>query len=333
MKRCTVCTLPESFPGITFDSAGVCSECLALEKTKHHAPTAERLRPQLDEIIEESRSRSPMYDALIGYSGGKDSTYLTYILKKKLQLRVLAFTLDNGFISEQSWTNMRKALQKLSVDHIVFRPNYNLTKNIFLTSADQDVYPSSLLKFGSAICISCIRMVTNLALKTAIEKKIPMVMLGNSPGQLLQSDSEIIYRDNRIPYALKKGLFKPLVKQVGEQANPYFLLNEEDYNTTPFPYTISPLPILGYNEEDIYREIDKLGWKRPTDVDKTSTNCRLNSLGIVNHLKKHGFHPYDHEMALLVRIGQISREAALERLEDSARSSAQNEDALSGELK
>lgn len=332
IRRCKTCTLPESFPDISFDADGVCSVCHDIADKKPPVPMQERFRPQLDKIIEESRATSPMYDALVAYSGGKDSTYLTYLLKKKLNLRLLAFTFDNGFISEQSFSNMRKVLQKLSVDHIVFKPSYGLSKKVFTTSANEDIYPISLLKFGSAICISCIRMVTNLSLKTAIEKKIPMIMLGNSPGQQLQSDNEIMYQDNRIPYGLKKGLFKPLAERVGEEVYPYLLLSKDDYKTTPFPYTISPLPILGYDEKEIYREIAELGWKRPTDVDKTSTNCRLNSLGITKHIRRHKFHPYDFEMAMLVRLGKISREEALDRLRSSEESSAMIEDELTKKL-
>jgi len=316
MKRCLRCILPESFPGISFNSGGICSVCEKFDKKPNPIISLEKLKEKFNQIIDESKSRSLCYDALVAFSGGKDSTYLVYKLKKDYGLKILAFTFDNGFISENTFRNIRKVLEILNVDHIIVKPRYDLTKKIFLTSATDDIYPSHLLKFGSSICISCIRIVNNISLKTAIDKKIPMVMLGNSPGQLIQSESEIIYRDNQIPYEMKKRLFKPLAEKIGDDVYDFLLLTEEEYHTSPFPYTISPFPLIGYDEKIIYQAITELGWRRPKDVDPNSSNCRLNSFGIVKHKEKLNYHPYDYEMSMLVRLGKISREEALRRVED-----------------
>lgn len=316
MKRCVRCILPESFPGITFNSEGICSFCEKFDKRTGATVSLEKLKIKFERIIDESRAGNLRYDALVAFSGGKDSTYLVYELKKTYGLKILAFTFDNGFISENTFRNIRKVLEILDVDHIIFKPRYDLTKKIFLTSANSDIYPSQLLKFGSSICISCIRIVNNISLKTAIDKKIPMVMLGNSPGQLIQSESEIIYKDNKIPYEMKKKLFKPLADKLGDDVYDFLLLNEEEYHTSPFPYTISPFPLIGYDEKIIYQAITELGWRRPKDVDPNSSNCRLNSFGIVKHKEKLNYHPYDYEMSMLVRLGKISRDEALRRVED-----------------
>lgn len=78
------------------------------------------------------------YDALLCFSGGKDSTYTLWLLRKKLGLRVLAVTFDNGFLPEQTF------------------------KNIFS--------PNTLMR-ASSICIACISIVKFGALCIALEKK------------------------------------------------------------------------------------------------------------------------------------------------------------------
>jgi tRNA(Ile)-lysidine synthase TilS/MesJ len=317
MKRCVRCILPETFPGIKFDSEGVCSICTAFDKNKKLVPSIGNLKRKFNKTIAESKKTAKYYHALVAYSGGKDSTYLIYTLKRDFGLKLLAVTLDNGFIAQHAFENMRKILDSLGVDHIIFKPGFDIARRIFSTSANEEIYPLSLLKFGSSVCISCIRMVTNMSLKIAIEKKIPMVMLGNSPGQLLKSENEIMYQDNRIPYELKGSLFKPLADRIGDDIYYYLTLSREDYNTKPFPYTISPFPIIGYEEKIIYETIEKLGWVRPADVDPCSTNCQLNSYGIVKHIDRLNYHPYDYEMAMLARLGTISREEALRRIEES----------------
>lgn len=315
MKRCTLCVMPETYPGIAFDSEGVCSFC-SKQSGKQPVPSLPKLQAKLDEIIRECKAQNRKYDALVAYSGGKDSTFLIHTLKEKYGLRMLAVTLDNGFMSEASFVNMRKVLNRLNVDHTIVRPRYDLMKQIFLQSSAPEVYPTHLTQFGSGICISCIRIVTNMCLRVAIEKGIPMVMLGNSPGQLIQSENEIMFQDNKIPYELRKHLFKSLAERVGDDVYPYLMLDKDEYRTNPFPYTINAFPIIGYQEDEIYRTIQELGWTKPEDVDPNSTNCRLNSLGIVKHKQVHRFHPYDFEMSLLVRQGIITREEALKRVED-----------------
>lgn len=316
MIRCKKCVLPETFPGITYDSQGVCSVCNKLSEQKELIPSHEMLKDKLEGIINENKSRGLMYDAVVAFSGGKDSTYLIYTLQKKYGLKILAVTFDNNFMSEHAFTNMQRVLENLNVDHMIIRPRIDIMKKIFLASSIHKIYPEHLTKYGSGICISCIRMVSNMALRVAIEKKIPMVMMGNSPGQLIQSENEIIYQDNKIPYQLRKRLFEPLANQVGDEVYNYLMLSKDEYKTNPFPYMINAFPIIGYDEVEIYKTINELGWKKPTDVDPNSTNCILNSLGIKKHKELYKFHPYDYEMSMLIRLNIIDREEALARVED-----------------
>jgi N-acetyl sugar amidotransferase len=54
------------------------------------------------------------YDCLIGVSGGVDSTYVAYTVKK-LGLRPLAIHMDNGWNSELAVSNIQKTLEKLEI--------------------------------------------------------------------------------------------------------------------------------------------------------------------------------------------------------------------------
>lgn len=316
MRRCIRCTLPETFPDIEFDENGLCSICAEFDERKQFIPSRKKLKARFEELLKNARERAGQYHALVALSGGKDSTYLTYLLRKEYGLNVLAFTLDNGFIPKQTFDNIRTVLDKLGVDLMVVKPRADVVSKIYGVSANHDIYPLSLLKCGSSVCVSCIRIVSNLSLRLAIEKKIPLVMLGHSPGQLIQSESEIIYQDNKIPLAFKRRLFQKLADKVGEDVLYYLTLDEDAYHADPFPHTVNPFPLIGYDESVIYETITKLGWVRPKSVDGCSTNCQLNSYGIVKHQERHKFHPYDFEMSQLVRLGNISREEALRRTSD-----------------
>lgn len=61
------------------------------------------------------------YDSLLMLSGGKDSCALAFQLKAEGQ-EVLAFTLDNSFLSEIGKSNIDKTLKILGMTGITFRP-------------------------------------------------------------------------------------------------------------------------------------------------------------------------------------------------------------------
>ena len=56
------------------------------------------------------------YDCVVGVSGGRDSTFLLYYIKKILKLRPLAVHYDNGFDSDTSVSNILNICQILNVD-------------------------------------------------------------------------------------------------------------------------------------------------------------------------------------------------------------------------
>jgi len=72
MIRCVKCILPESFPGITFDSEGICSVCTIFNEQKQHIPSLEKLKTKFDQLVSENKSDDSKYNALVAFSGGKD---------------------------------------------------------------------------------------------------------------------------------------------------------------------------------------------------------------------------------------------------------------------
>src|SRR5262249_9440133 len=117
---CSRCVLPSTFPNISFGADGVCCFCSQRE-TAHRIEFDARQRQEFEEIVRKHKGKS-VYDALCCYSGGKDSTYMLKMMVRELGLSVLAFTLDNGFITEQSKNNIVQCCDILRVDHLFFKP-------------------------------------------------------------------------------------------------------------------------------------------------------------------------------------------------------------------
>ncbi len=311
MKKCVRCILPESFPGISFNEGGVCNFCLGFKGIEHLRGKKKEYRDKFNQLVEELREKAA-YDSLVCYSGGKDSTYTLYVLKEKYKLKVLALTFDNGFIPKQTFENIRKVTEKLGVDHILFKPRFDTLKIIFRRCATGNIYPPKTLERASAICTSCMGIVKFAALRLALEKNIPLVVYGWSPGQA-PVESAIFKNNPAMIKSMQKVILEPLYKLVGDEIKPYFLDESYFNGRYNFPYNINPLAFLEYSEKEILGEIAKLGWEAPEGTD-SSTNCLLNSYAILTHKEQFNFHPYAHEIAKLVREGYLDRKSGLEKI-------------------
>lgn len=312
MNRCRQCTLPETYPGITFDAQGVCQLC----RSYGHGESARRRRAILKERFAQllaAERRPNGYDCLVAYSGGKDSSYLLALLKREYGARPLALTLDNGFLSPRAMVNMNRVTQSLGIDHLVIKAPVELMRQIYAQSIRRPLFAAKTAQRGSAICMACIGLVKFLSLRCAIERRIPFVAFGWSPGQIPLAGALIKIQPAMIR-AMQRATFEPLYAIVGDALRPYFLEERHFRAVDRFPYLVGPLAFSPYGEDVIMPSIEPLGWERPTDTDANSSNCLLNSLANHVHKRQYHFHPYEFEIAELVREGVLDREEGLARL-------------------
>lgn len=310
MKYCARCVLSEKFPGISFDSDGVCNYCsggLIADDDKK----SEYLR-EFEKLLEEKKDKSS-YDVIMAYSGGKDSTYTMMLLAQRYKLRILAWTLDNGFLSPQAMINITKMTDAAGATGMIVRPPFSIMKSAFKKAAEEDFYSPKTLDRASSICTTCIGVVKSMVLRTAIEMNIPLVAYGWSPGQAPIS-SAIMQTGARMQVFTNRSVRDPLISREPDMAQ--FFLTEDDLKSDKerWPVNIHPLAFFDYNEDYIIEEISKLGWQKPDDTDSNSTNCLLNSLANHIHKKKFGFHPYAWEIAGIVRSGSMPREEGIEKI-------------------
>ena len=117
-RVCTKCIMDDTDPDILFFESGVCSHCKRYDAISVSRLPAESSREDaLNQLIESIKfdGRGKDYDCVIGVSGGVDSTYVAWLLKKH-GLRPLAVHLDNGWNSELAVSNIQKTLEKLNID-------------------------------------------------------------------------------------------------------------------------------------------------------------------------------------------------------------------------
>ncbi len=111
IKRCTKCLLPDTFPFIEFDEAGVCNYC-----HNHITPTLSG-EEELAKIVSESKSGNDK-KFLLTFSGGRDSSYGMHMLHQ-MGANFFSYTYDWGMVTELARRNQARLCGKLGVEHII----------------------------------------------------------------------------------------------------------------------------------------------------------------------------------------------------------------------
>ncbi len=310
--RCKICIIPETFPNIKFNEEDVCNLCLNHQKYQIKEEEKIKYSNKFKTLLEKYKGHN-FYDCLMAYSGGKDSSYTLYLMVNEYKMRVLALTFDNGFIPEQTKTNIRSVVNFLNIEQIFIRPDFKYLKRIFRKASEEVIFPPTTLRLASSICTACMGIVKFAALKLAIEKGIPFIIYGWSPGQA-PLKSSIFKNNSSMLKDMQDVIYRSISNIVGNNLDDYFLNDQHIKNSDQLPYNISPLAFLEYDEAIIFKTIQQMGWKNPTGVDSNSTNCLLNSFANVVHKKQFGYHPYVFELAKLVREGYLTRSEALNRI-------------------
>lgn len=113
LKRCVRCILPETYPFMDFDAAGVCRYCRNWRRIQVKGPEALRA------AVEPYRSSDGSPDVIVAFSGGRDSSYGLHYVKKVLGMNPVAFTYDWGMVTDLARRNQARLCGKLGVEHIL----------------------------------------------------------------------------------------------------------------------------------------------------------------------------------------------------------------------
>ncbi len=123
MEYCKRCVYPANArPGIVFDDEGVCSGCRLVE-SRPDIDWNEREK-ELLELLEEYRARqrekNNPYDCIIPVSGGKDSTYQTWLMKTKYGMNPLLVSYNHTFNTPLGIRNLTNLVEKMDCNLVRF---------------------------------------------------------------------------------------------------------------------------------------------------------------------------------------------------------------------
>ena len=121
MKFCKICVFPNTKPDLLFNEQGICSACQYNMRKRDEIDWEVRGR-ELRVITDRYRSKTSNYDCIVPISGGKDSTFQVWFVKKQLGLNPLCVHFEPTMRTELGKKNLF-ALRNLGVDLISWDKN------------------------------------------------------------------------------------------------------------------------------------------------------------------------------------------------------------------
>ena len=188
INYCRNCVYPETKPDLSMDENGICDACRFVDVKD--TTDWELRKKELGEIFEKFKNKdSSNYDCIIPVSGGKDSTYQTYVVKEEFGLNPLCVSYHLPEFTDLGRKNLEN-LKKIGVDCLEFTPNPEICKKMQKTS---------LIEFGDAQWPEHFGIFT-VPVQVAVRYKIPLIVWGENPRAEYggpQKDMEAQYLDRK----------------------------------------------------------------------------------------------------------------------------------------
>lgn len=341
-RMCSRCVLPDTYRNITFDRQGVCNYCRTYDEVRARLTDWDRLGRLRDERIARVRGKQT-YDALIGISGGKDSSWIALQLSRRHGLNVLGFTFDNGFLTDYARDNIRRVADRLGIDHFFHETDWGLHKQF---------YASAVRWFGTP-CFGCSYSSYAFSYKLGFERGIPLVVHGRSRPQMFREllagspDPFLpMVRLNINPYHRESNLRASLeakrrmetfldmaIRERGMRERFYqefFPPVDRIMGAETLPEFIGYFLYQPYDERALMDELEsEIGWQRPDEADLlTHPDCAIHDAAAYIHKQVNRYPLLSFELSVMIREGQMSREEALDRLAKEPGESFVPEDTL-----
>ena len=319
ITRCKVCILPDTYPNIQFNEQGICNFCL--EPKNENLLSEKELNSQLFSIVQ-SHSGKGKYDAVVGLSGGKDSSYVAYYLKKEYNLRILGINFDNGYRSDYAIKNLDALSDKLDIDLLTIRPNKAFLNKLC----------THFLRKNGEFCSVCNNMGYLLIGSYCLNQYrlngyAPLAVGGWSKKYEYQpgvSVTSMQYFFNHLtPELINELISQPFIEekvvrifmQLNDPRQPQTYAESEEEFTSLISSFIQLPDYVPWDLNSMPQILsENFGWQQPPNVHGSHFDCTLFPIKEFLKYKKYGLTQETIKNSVLIREGLMTRDEALKRM-------------------
>lgn len=305
-KVCKRCVMDTTEPGITFDSVGICNRCTKFYDviSKGWFPN-EVGKQKLQALIKELKvsGKDKEYDAILGLSGGIDSSYLA-LKSKEWGLRLLVMHVDAGWNSEASVSNVEKLVNYCGYELFTYVIDWHEMRDLQLSYlksgvSNQDVpqdhaFFAALYKFAVKNKVTTIFSGGNIATEgIAPEWMFDAMDVANIYAIHSRYGDKKLKTFPRISF-LQHYFWYPIIHQLR---------------------VVRPLNLIDYHKETAFQELKaKVGW---SDYGRKHGESHFTKFFQNYYLPtRYGYDKRRPHLSSLIVSGQMSREEALTKLEE-----------------
>jgi len=331
IKRCSKCILPETMPYIIFDSKGVCNYCSNYTPRNNPRPKSE-----LFDLVESYR-RKGVPDCIVPFSGGRDSSYGLHLIVKELKMKPITYTYDWGMVTDLGRRNISRMCSELKVENIIIaadisKKRRNIAMNLKAWLRSPHLGMISIFTAGDK---HFFRHVETVKMQTGIN----LNLWGVNPLEVTHFKAGFLgvkpdFEEKRVyMHGISKQLnYQWLRLKAMTLSSGYFnrslwdTISGEFYRS--FKEKTDYYHIFDYwkwDENLTDRTLEKYGWELAPD---TNTTWRIGdgTAAFYNYIyyQVAGFTEHDTFRSNQIREGDISREAAINLVEDENRPRYQN---------
>ena len=321
LKRCKKCILPETFPFICYDEAGICNYCHNYKKQ-----TQTKSIDKLMKLVEPYRRSNGSPDVLLPFSGGRDSTYVLHVVKNELGLNPITFTYDWGMVTDLARRNIARICGKLGVENIIVAADIhwkrkNIKKNItawlknpelgmiplFMAGDKYFFYYAHKVKkqLGIDLEIWGINRLENTDFKTGFAGIKPQFDKKHIYSMSLRNQLKLFGFVGKNVLKSPGYLNQSVLDSIGSIASRYFTPKNNYFHLFDF---------IEWNEDIINKTIiDNYDWEKAVDTEST-WRIGDGTASFYNYIYTlvTGFSENDTFRSNQIREGMITREKALE---------------------
>jgi hypothetical protein len=296
-KRCANCGLSERHTPL---SDGICNECRV-----YVAPEAggdeSWMGQELHEVLQNHQGKAAgRYDALVMFSGGKDSALLLHLLRQKYpRLRLLALMVDNGFTSSVAFANAKRVQGIITdVEYLLVKPKASLFRNTFryaLTHLNAGGCYASVDRLGGDL-------VFDIGRNTAASFGIPLLLHGGTRAQAHKILKLFNYETPRAwEHARRDSTGGFTLKDIYDQEELKYWWDGSAWPADRVPRVLFPFYAWPYDEEAVRRDVQSLGLFEKGNENPIVSNADLIPVNFAVDNFHLGYSGYEPEFAQLIR--------------------------------
>jgi predicted PP-loop superfamily ATPase len=344
-RTCKNCVLPETTL-VSIESNERCKLCNSPDLFKHILKEPDN--EKLSEIIERIRrnGKGKAFDCVVAWSGGRDSTFMLYELVTKHNLRCVAVFGKTPFTPIEIVENVHSISRQLGIKLIEIQTPSN-HQRIAGYCLKEYIKTGSPL-FINLACSPC-KFVNRELFKQARKLGVKAVVFGGNrfeyfpsgPASIDLNDENryslrVMIKDNMLRL-LKGGSFLSRNPSLLKHLSTFFkasILYVNQYTVFlrlfyPGIYRFDFYHYADWDEGLIQKTLQFLGWKLPKGCNSTwRADCVFEAVKNTAFEERLGF-TYAHVLySNLIRAGKLTRNTAIQRLENEGVSESRLNEAL-----